>query len=265
MSLSGASVTETTKTTPALKALLEGFIDYAGLFPPAKLELKQTLDNYDRYQNSEYSWLLRWVVVRESDLKGIPESYNGLLSTLAEVEQARAAVLESTGIVDSSRPCYCEVPLAKLTMLDDVKKSACFAKVRCGGLTPEAIPSTADLSAFIARCAALKLPFKATAGLHHPVRSIQPLTYETDAPRAMMHGFLNVLLASSFAWHGEANIEAIISETDPTAFRFDERAHWRQSSLSHKQIQDARLNFVHAIGSCSFDEPVHDLQALGLL
>ena len=67
------------------------------------------------------------------------------------------------------------------------------------------------------------VPFKATAGLHHPVRAPQALTYEADSPRALMHGFLNVLLAGTFAWHGERDIEPILAETEPQAFRFDPR------------------------------------------
>ncbi len=130
---------------------------------------------------------------------------------------------------------------------------------------PEAIPSPKDVAAFIVACAERRLPFKATAGLHHPIRAEYALTYEADAPRAVMHGFLNVLMASAFAWRGEKNIEAIIAETDASAFTFDGGAKWRDLTLSADEIKDARQNFMHSIGSCSFDEPVHELQALGLL
>src|SRR5258708_31204656 len=40
----------------------------------------------------------------------------------------------------------------------------------------------ADFAAFIVACAERQLPFKVTAGLHHPVRAAHPLTYEPDAP-----------------------------------------------------------------------------------
>lgn len=250
---------------PALRALLEGFIDYAGIFPPAKLPVESALDNYGNYRSGDYSWMLRWFVINASEMSRVPESFNGSLSVLGESDESRAASIESKGVVVAKRPVYCEVPLNDLQQLDSVKKSGNFAKVRTGGLVPEAIPQSAELAAFISKCAQLRLPFKATAGLHHPIRSMQPLTYEPDAPRAIMHGFLNVLLASAFAWNGQGQIEAIIAESDPKAFSFDERAHWRNQSLGIEDIREARINFIHSVGSCSFDEPVQDLQALGLL
>jgi hypothetical protein len=121
------------------------------------------------------------------------------------------------------------------------------------------------VAAFIVACAERRLPFKATAGLHHPIRALQPLTYGADAPRAVLHGFLNVFLAAAFAWHGQRNIEPILAELDGNAFRFDERAYWRDWSLDAGQIREARAQFSHSFGSCSFEEPVGDLEALGLL
>src|SRR5262249_3283632 len=110
-----------------------------------------------------------------------------------------------------------------------------------------------------------RLPFKATAGLHHPIRSPYALTYAADAPRAELHGFLNVFMAAAFAWHGQRPIERILAETDAGTFRFDEQARWRDWSLTVGQIQEARHEFAHSFGSCSFEEPVHDLEALGFL
>ena len=80
-----------------------------------------------------------------------------------------------------------------------------------------------------------------------------------------MHGFLNVFLAASFAWHGDRDIEPILAETDPTTFRFGQRASWRDRSLDAAQVREARTEFAHAFGSCSFEEPLRDLEALGLI
>ena len=146
-----------------------------------------------------------------------------------------------------------------------MKRNGCFAKFRTGGLTPDAIPSVEHVATFIRACSDRRLPFKATAGLHHPVRGPHPLTYDAGAPRAVTHGFLNFFLAAAFAWHGDRDIEPILAETDPTLFRFDERVHWRDRSLSSDQVREARQAFVHSFGSCSFDEPVRGLEALGLL
>jgi len=254
-----------TSVAPALRALLERFIDYAGLFPPAALPLDTTVANYQSYQNGDCSWMLRWLVVPAVHVARVPSSLDGALAVLAEIDDTRAASLETKGVVVAQRPVYCEVPAGSTQELDIVKRAGCFAKIRAGGLKPEAIPAPGEVADFISACAKRRLAFKATAGLHHPIRAMHPLTYEAGAPQAVMHGFLNVLMASALAWHGELELEPIISETDPSAFSFDERAHWRDKSLSQAEIREARLNFMHSVGSCSFDEPVSDLQALGFL
>jgi hypothetical protein len=254
-----------TTIAPALKALVEDLFDYAGTFPPAGLKIDDALENYGKYRKDDLNWMLRWFVVNAADLEKIPQSLNGCLSLLGSADNARAATLESTAVVEAARPVYCEVPIKSIATLDEVKSAGNFAKIRTGGVKPEAIPTPAEVAAFIVACAERRLPFKATAGLHHPIRAEQALTYEQDAPRAVMHGFINVLMASAFAWHGETHVEPIVAEMDAKAFRFDEKACWNDKSLTVEQIRDARKNFMHAIGSCSFEEPIQDLRALGLL
>lgn len=81
-----------------------------------------------------------------------------------------------------------------------------------------------------------------------------------------MHGFLNVLMAAAFSWHGEKDIEPILADTDSNSFKFDDKSgRWKDRLLSIEQIKEAREKFIHSVGSCSFEEPVHDLQRLGLL
>jgi hypothetical protein len=232
------------------------------MFPPAALPRGVAIANYKNYRNREHAWMLRWLVVAAAELVHVPTELHGSLAVLSDADDARAAVIEVKRIVRTARPAYCE---ASIGDLDEVQRSGCFAKIRTGGVTPEAIPAVEQVAAFIVACAERRLPFKATAGLHHPVRAMHPLTYEAGAPRGMMHGFLNVFLAAAFAWHGERRIEPLLAETDVKAFRFDDRAHWRDWAVDAGQIREARMQFGHAFGSCSFEEPVRDLEALGLL
>src|SRR5262249_14383695 len=109
---------------------------------------------------------------------------------------------------------------------------------------------------------ALGVPLKATAGLHHPLRGRQ-------APGFVMHGFLNVIGVAALDYEldlDERTRAAVLGETSVSAFRLDdEEFAWRDLRLGGAQLARARAEFIHSYGSCSFDEPVTDLQALGML
>jgi hypothetical protein len=165
---------------------------------------------------------------------------------------------------------YVEVPLdADLEPLLSVLASrGARAKVRTGGVVPEAIPAPAAVARFLVACARAGVPFKATAGLHHPVRAEQPLDYGTDATRAVMHGFLNVFAAGAFAAGGAggAYVESVLLEQAPHAFRFDpDGLRWREHLLPTGALVESRRSFASSFGSCSLAEPVADLRALGVL
>ena len=142
------------------------------------------------------------------------------------------------------------------------------AKIRTGGETADKFPAPESVIDFIRLCAAARVPFKATAGLHHPVRSEHRLTYQSDSPSGMMHGFLNVFLAAAFLRGGmEPELaRELLTEQSPQAFHFDrDRIAWRQHRLSQSEIAAARQSFAISFGSCSFTEPVGDLRSLKLL
>jgi hypothetical protein len=52
----------------SLHALLTGIVDYAGLFPPAKLPLDQAIRNYARYRAESEAWMLGRFVISASQL-----------------------------------------------------------------------------------------------------------------------------------------------------------------------------------------------------
>jgi hypothetical protein len=61
---------------PSLRAFLSGIIDYAGLFPPAKLPLDEAVRNYARYRTEPDSWMLgRFIIpaARLGELEAFPE------------------------------------------------------------------------------------------------------------------------------------------------------------------------------------------------
>jgi hypothetical protein len=145
------------------------------------------------------------------------------------------------------------------------------AKLRTGGVTAEAFPSSADIATVLLACAKAGVPFKATAGLHHPFPGTYPLTYEQDSPRAPMHGFVNVFLAHALATElvrrqypdPEAVAEIVVLLDDrPDAFLWeDDGVRWRAHEFTTDDIIRAR-RLAAGFGSCSFEEPVADLSRL---
>jgi hypothetical protein len=148
-----------------------------------------------------------------------------------------------------------------------IAKVGAGAKIRTGGVTPEAFPPAHAIIDFMSACLREAVPFKATAGLHHPVRGEYRLTYQPDSPKWMMYGFLNVFLAATLLYGGQSDDVALLAleETDPSAFTFEEDAiHWRDTRLDAEQVSACRAEFAISFGSCSFREPIDELARLTL-
>jgi hypothetical protein len=228
-----------------IATLLSGAVDYAGLFPPAGLDLDRAIANCREYRRGSHSWMLGRFIVPASRVQEVPEDF-----AVAVIEKDPAREVIPDG------PVYYEGPVPP----------GGRAKIRTGGVTPDAFPPVERVAEFLESCRASGLAFKATAGLHHAIRGRYRVTYEPDSARAPMHGFLNVLVAACFVFSGKGHAREILAEEDPTAFRFDaEHAWWKDHRVTGEQVRAAREEFVISFGSCSFAEPVEDLRKLNLL
>lgn len=138
-------------------------------------------------------------------------------------------------------------------------------KLRCGGLETAAFPSVKQIAEFLAACKRIGGDWKATAGLHHPLPTDDATT------GAVMHGFVNLFTAALLHQfeRGEPRLErmiAVLDDRDPQSWSFtDDAMRWRDFSVKTSQIATARKHIATSFGSCSFDEPVDDLAALGWL
>lgn len=214
-----------------------------------------------------------------SDLKRILEFNNrpAVRSTAAakiesiEVKIANVEEIERlSNIVPDEIEAYFEIPLSGNveTCIAAVARSGRRAKIRTGGETADKFPAPEQIVNFIRLCAASGLPFKATAGLHHPIRSSHRLTYQPDSPSGIMHGFLNVFLAAAFLRAGMDPRLAVelVNEQSPAAFELaSEGVQWRDHQISADDLSATRQNLAISFGSCSFSEPVNDLRSLRLL
>ncbi|MCG8689272.1 MAG: hypothetical protein MI892_30650 [Desulfobacterales bacterium] len=57
----------------AFKHFMQEIIDYAGLFPPARLDLETALSQYQTYQQNSENWILSKFVIPEATLKSISQ------------------------------------------------------------------------------------------------------------------------------------------------------------------------------------------------
>ena len=181
-------------------------------------------------------------------------------STPAEIGSQREGIPRSF-------TAYFEIPTKGdvSPMVKSLARAGSRAKIRTGGVTPEAFPPAEEIIDFITTCRRERVPFKATAGLHHPIRGNYRLTYEPHSPTGKMYGFLNVFLAATLVYAGETEETAleVLEEEDPLGFSFsDDAIVWRDKRVDAEQIQASRANFTISFGSCSFREPVDELESL---
>lgn len=299
--------TRAASVSPVLHALLERVVDYAGLFPPAGLTMPDAVAEYAAQRASAHAWMLGRFVVPVSRLDELAREVNAVrrdaeaawaLSVLVSADpagdadmirdfnakQAGRMVAESVELraatpdaidwalaqLDRTLERYVEVPIEDdpRPLLRMIGRHGARAKARTGGVTTDAFPTPFILARFIVACAELGVPFKATAGLHHPLRGEQRLTYAHDAPSTTMFGFLGVFIAAAFARDGadEATVMQVLEERDARAFSFgDDGLRWRDRALDAARLNATRRQFALSFGSCSFSEPVDDLHQLGVL
>ena len=296
----------------SVRALLNRVIDYAGLFPPAKLDMATTVRNYKKYLGSGEGWMMGRLVVPvarleefereaaellprsdddsawaisalaapggtaefEADLSAI-ESFNlrhedgetgRALIDVLEIKAQRADEIDSVlNILPNDYFAFFELPIDNdpRGLIAALADGDAGAKVRTGGVTPDLYPKADQLARFIAACASANVPFKATAGLHHP------LTRYSDTLKANEYGFLNVFAAGCLAMTEELpedELAQLLQEQSMEGFSVDDDGiSWRGHRIEAQNIEDVREEFAVSFGSCSFDEPRDDLRGLGLL
>lgn len=295
------------------RILLAQLIDYAGLFPPAQLEMGPAVERYAEYRAGPDAWALGRFVVPAVRLEVFERAAEPHLPRDAGAEPWRVSVLASPDVgpelarvlefnarhadgragaavvdtieirVDSGDEVeramlmlagqvtpYFEVPIARDPghLVAAIARTGARAKVRTGGVTPADIPAPRDLLRFLRLCVGAGVPFKATAGLHHPLRASYPLTYEPGCEEATMFGFLNVWMTAALLRAGIPAAEAprVLEETELAAFSFENDAiSWRGHRVDTAALADLRQRIAVSLGSCSFREPIDEMKALGLL
>jgi hypothetical protein len=296
-----------------LRVLLEHAVDYAGLFPPAELDMRAAVGNYADYLASPDRWALGRFVVplgRLAELEqaaadlvpkapsrgawplavllsaGAPEEIEklgefncrhaaeGAGAMSGDVVEVKAGSVEALERIMATVPryltVYVEIPLLPdpAPLVSAAGRLGARAKVRTGGVTAESFPAPAELVRFIRACTDAAVPFKATAGLHHPLRAAYRLTYEPGSDSGLMYGYLNVFLVAALLRQGASDSDAarLLEERDPAAIRVsDTGLEWEDYRLDLAALERTRSDGIVSFGSCSFTEPVGELRALELI
>lgn len=273
-----------------LRVLLGGVLDYAGLFPPARLPLGEALAAYETYRKGTAEAMLGRFVIPASRLAELPdvpfsepsefcaigsegewseargadaealnkhfERFEDGLPIKAYELKAPAALVAEAELADlaafGAEETFIEIPLAEpaavvesLALISE--HDGLFAKAR---LTPP--PAPEHLAAFIQGCAQLDLPFKLTAGLHHPY------PHEGD------YGFMLLLGACALCSQEDlSRRELATAILDAEGWSFGGGIRYRDFELPAEAAEQARELFL-SFGSCSVDEPLEGLRARGL-
>lgn len=292
------------------RAFLNGIIDYAGLFPPARLRMDDAVREFARYANGDDRDLLGRFILPVSELSDFAAASGSFVSDRRDrwrlstiVSAGKDADVEVIGQFNrrhaGGEPGVAvdaiEMPVTSVSevewavssfgsdfeiflepanpencssLLAVIARCGAKAKLRTGGVVAAAIPSATIVMRFIGDCAELRLPFKATAGLHHALRGDYPLTYEPNAPQGTMFGYLNIFLVAAFRRAGlpESALFDLLEERDSSSITFDESgAWWRGSLASGSHLSDVRKTLAVSFGSCSFTEPVDEARSMNFI
>ena len=289
--------------TATLRQLLHGAIDYAGLFPPAALPLDAAARAYAEYRVGPDAWALGRLMLAarhlqplagllpdfgatppwplgltlgshpQDDLELAAAFHHGAGATFARVTgvEGRASTPDEVRALLAAVPPewdrFVELPLDQdlAPLIAVLAEHGAGAKFRTGGVTADGFPASEALLGGLAAVVRAGIPFKCTAGLHHPVRGRYPLSYQPDGPSGMMYGYLNVLVTAALlaAGHPVAMVRRVLLEEDPAAFRADhEVLGWHDLLLDRNQLAEFRRGGLQGFGSCSFREPVDELLSL---
>ena len=282
----------------AVESLLSGLIDYAGLFPPASLDMRTAVSNYLGYRRGARAAALgRFVVdfarmdelrevagdeldqvplsvitTQETDPSKLSELINHQAShvTLELKADCASQIKHLMAHLPPQRETYFEIPFGidTDTILDNLASSGARAKIRMGGATAEAFPDSSMVALMLSKLAQRHVLFKATAGLHHPIRSRHPYSEKRQSPAGMMHGFLNLAFAALLLHFDGPTREVlkILEEQDPDAWRVEPGViRCRDFTWTSSQLIAMRKEFFISFGSCSFEEPIRELEVMGWL
>ena len=252
---------------PLRRALLEGLIDHAALFPPASMTMRDALAEDRAARQSQYAWMVDRFVCPASRLgeigglaapvsvvlDGEPPARADAIETRLEAPRpdSRQLLLTAQSLRTLSDEIYFELVLSERwrdsvpAAIGAIAAVGGRVKLRCGGLS---VPSSEQVALVLKACQEAGVVMKATAGLHHAL------------PIGDEHGFLNLLFAATYAHCRDADARELTEMLNAEAL-----AELPLEEFDADEARDARQRLFKGFGSCSWREPVEDLRRLDWL
>lgn len=206
---------------------------------------------------------------REAASRVLALDGSGLIVEAIESTAASDDEIRELGAIwPASLDRFVEIPVSDdpAKLLATLRATGQHGKVRAGGITEDKFPSTAEIARLFARAAQAGVALKATAGLHHAIRGSYRLTYAPDSASGVMHGFVNLVLAATLLRTGRIDedlADACLDDDRPEVFKLSGRAgSWLNGVVTYGEIAHARESLLRSVGTCSFEEPVAEIDAL---
>lgn len=279
---------------PSQHFFLQELIDYAGTFPPAGLSLSQALANFRQYQQGLAPSMLGRLICAGSALASLSEllqpADNLLLSVLlsqpeevALVEEFHARVNKSVRVDTVETAWNEQAPkwadrwnyrlffevgsdaAAEAARMCAPQSARLCLKLRTGSVKPEGIPSPEAVVAFLQAAHQSRVGYKFTAGLHHARPGDYALTYEANSPRGCCYGFSSLFGLACLHWHGRLNDDQLLQGLRAQAVTQVDAGGLicQEAHCSAEEIAEYRRLGGRSFGSCSFEEPLQELQEMG--
>ena len=275
----------------AVVELCDGLFDDASMFPPEAQTVKEAYTAYLRHRWSWYGGMvgsLACQAVRLPLLEPLAEQSGvdrievsmvipeGVPSVARAVASARRAVHVEIRAIEVPlgthhlgdalallRPLvterckvFLEVGVGSVTdaMIHQLAPSGVGLKLRLGATAINPFQHEDDLARVLVLCAAERLAFTCSAGVHHAVRHRDADTFHDH------HGYLNIALASRIAAATEnaAATLAVLADNDPLSVAC------RVAELDLADVRAIR-GMLSSVAAFSITEAVRDLVELGLV
>ena len=283
-----------TATTTRSEIMLEGLIDYAGLYPPANLDMQATVHNWSANYSSEDRWMLARLIIPANRLDEFTQAAEQLVPKSDE-EPWQLSVLLPEASSDSFTAAAQQVVDFNLSNCGAVANVVEFKATTTAEIDTALscihddifpfieLPINQDPRGLIAALAGSIAGAKVRTGgispeLYPSVEDLARFIHccaisnlQFKATAGMHHpcrnynesvgihefGFLAVLYATVAAKFHDATLEQIADILQSDEVDLD--------SCTEEMLERVRAELFCSFGSCSIDDPRTDLQAMGLL